>query len=82
VSGGRVIIRFIGDTATACTRSDDADPSHLSLACSRKHRADLRWTRDQNHLRIAGTFDDTPVSAIATPVTYPLTTARFRWIFD
>jgi hypothetical protein len=82
VSGGRVIIRFVGDTAVACTRSNDADPAHLSLACSRKHRADLRMTREGNQLRVAGTFDDTPVNAAATHVSYPLMESRFRWIFD
>jgi hypothetical protein len=85
ISGERIIIRFTGDTAVACNRANNADPSRWSLTCSRNHRAELRWTHEQNQLRLDGTFDDTPVSAVATHIdrnSYPLISSRFRWIFD
>jgi len=85
VDGFGITIATGGDVVLRCRRTPAADTMALSLQCAEGHGGELRATRENDTLRLDGTFDRAPVSITATYVdrgSYRLLRTPFRWIFD
>lgn len=80
-----IVVRTTGDSVFGCRLKDGAATETLSMECRDGHDGVLRWTRAQDTLRLAGTFDGAPISMTASIVeraSFPLMRSRFRWIIE
>lgn len=82
---GYLVVHTSSDSTFACKLTDPGMGTTLPLQCSGGHGGEVRWTREQDTLRVEGMFDRVPVSVMATAIdrkSYPLMRGRFRWIME
>lgn len=80
-----VMVRTAADSSFGCGLTDAPNAETLSMRCRDGHGGDLRWTRAQDTLRLAGTFDGAPLQVTAAIIdrsNFPLMRSRFRWIIE
>lgn len=83
---GRLALRLEDGSRVVCVAESDDAAHTLKLSCAdTKHEAALHWARDGEQLRLDGTFDGIPVTAVLRQLgarDVPLLQAPFHWTMD
>lgn len=77
-------IRLVSDEYLRCQLNRDVAAT-LALSCRGDRKAELRWTRDGDLLRLEGTYDSAQVAVVLKrrdESQIPLLRARFYWTMD